>query len=100
MDQRYFVHCYVCAGSCARQGANMGYRTFHDVFVMRPDDCRYAVVTPGAGSAVVWLWDLFDTMVDKGGHTSRFYPPDPQLFGTVDAAVMAAILTYDTKGGD
>jgi hypothetical protein len=89
--QTYRCHAYVCSNACVQMVDNMGTVTFTWLFLHRPIDCRYAVVS--TWDEQVLVFDLFETQENL--RNTALIPPDPTwVGGDVDAAIMAAQLGY------
>lgn len=88
---RYTLHAYVCGRSCVKWSQHVGQVTFRQIFVERPDGCRYAVASDVPERVVVW--DLYETTM-----TLKYGPAEPNPVhqgDDVDAAVMATAMMYD-----
>lgn len=96
-DSKYRLHAYVCGNACLQTVESMGTMSFTMIFLKRPADCRYAVVSQwniATHSDQVLVWDLYDTREKiKSG---KLIEPEPVYIGdSVDAAIMATFMTYD-----
>lgn len=90
-DPRFKLHAYLCDGPCIKPREDMGTMTFTQVFVQRPDSCRYAVIQPASGVDEYLVVDLFETTYDD-----RAVYMGPHLtFPTLDAALMSRMINYD-----
>ena len=65
--------------------------TFRDVFVHRPETCRYALCKVGRRIVV---FDLFDAKIVHA--TTELSPGNLRIFPTVNAALAAVGLNYNT----
>lgn len=97
---RYRLVGYVCDHSCVKLHKGEGTMTFQQIFIARPDSCRYAVmerldthdyVVVDLYSAVVEIPQRTPThhynIVDFDNVLSRIYPSE-------DAAIAATVLSY------
>jgi hypothetical protein len=92
-DKHYLLHAYVCGESCVRWSNDIGWVTFSQVYRDRPNNCRFAVAEEKPDQIIVW--DLFDVMQTP---SYRLITPEPfGLHTTIDAAVMATQMLYDTE---
>lgn len=95
--EQFRLHAYVCGNACLQTPDVDGTMSFNMIFVKRPDNCRYAIVTRYSVDKhddEVMVWDMFDAM--ENIRTGVISPPDPvRVAGTVDAAIMATFLLYD-----
>lgn len=93
---RFQLHAYVCGNACLRRIDAMGSMSFTMIYIKRPDNCRYAVVSHwniDKGADEVLVFDLFD--VDVSSTDTSAVPPAPIFRGDdVDAAIMATFMTY------
>lgn len=89
---RYLLYCYVCdCGSRTELGATWdGWVTFEQLYIKRPDACRYAVVACADGA--IWVMDLFEAFVGPHGYGVALGPY--RVFADLDTAVAACCLTY------
>lgn len=92
-EDRYQLHAYVCGEMCVQWSNNEGWSTFRNIYLKRPEDCRYAVA--GTYSGDVITWDLFDARLSA---SDRILPPEPTRYLDLDAAIMATQLTYNNGG--
>jgi len=97
VQEQYRLHAYVCGSACVQPVENMGTMTFTMIFVRRPYDCRYAVVSKWSVEKhedEVFVFDLYEAQEAlKGGQ--HVTPPPPMHKGDcVDAAIMATQLVY------
>lgn len=94
---QYRLHAYVCGNACLRTVESMGTMSFPMIFIKRPDNCRYAVVSRWdvvTHNDQVLVWDLYDAR--EKVKTGEVVEPDPIWVGdSVDAAIMATFMTYD-----
>lgn len=90
-DPRFKLHAYLCDGPCIRPREDMGTMTFTQVFVMRPDGCRYAVIEAVAEPDKFLVVDLYETTYDD----RTVYMGPLLTFPTLDAALMSRMLNYD-----
>lgn len=93
-EKYYLLHAYVCGEGCVKWNDNIGMVTFSRVFVDRPNNCRFAVAEEKPERVIVW--DLYN--VEQTVRSGKLVTPQP--FGvhtTVDAAVMATQMLYDTE---
>lgn len=101
---RYKMHAYVCGQACVKRASPpISSCDFHTIWIQRPEDCRYAVVSE-------WdvvehrdrfiVFDLFEAGVDWGGKgTGKAIEPVPTtMTDDLDAAIMATSLLYDDGG--
>tara|TARA_R110000868_G_scaffold261331_3_gene519420 strand:+ start:1273 stop:1653 length:381 start_codon:yes stop_codon:yes gene_type:complete len=90
-DPRFILHTYVCDGPCIRPSTGEGTLTFTQVFVNRPDGCRYAIIQPVSGVDEYLVVDLYETTYDD---TSVYMGPR-LTFSSLDGAIAARMLNYD-----
>lgn len=89
---RFKLRAYVCEAGCVRWQDDYGWSTFSQIYIRRPDDCRYAVAEKGAIMPEFIVWDLFNVMMTPAG---ELIVPPPMLENwSLEAAVMATQLTY------
>jgi hypothetical protein len=91
------LHAYVCGNACVQPVDNMGTVTFTWLFLHRPADCRYAIVSQWdvkAHADKVLVFDLYETQENiKSG---RLVTPAPvRVCDSIDAAIMATTLLYE-----
>jgi hypothetical protein len=91
------LHAYVCGNACLQTVDNEGTMSFVMVYMKRPADCRYAIVTRYnvvTHLDEVVVWDLFEAQENL--KTGRLIPPTPRLVcDSIDAAVMATFMLYE-----
>lgn len=92
-NPRYVLHAYVCGRSCVKLTSHLGAMTFHQIFVERPGDCRYAVAEAPAGFFMVWdLLGIQEFRINDGG----FRAPRPvRETRDIDSAIVATAMLYD-----
>lgn len=101
MSERFHLHAYVCSGVCVhRMSTDDSHptRNFTQVFVKRPNKCRYAVVGQWTSQQrqVFLVFDLFkvDKVPKLGG--DELITPEPVLtHDDLDAAIMGTVLLYE-----
>ena len=96
-DERYRLVGYVCDGSCFKQHAGEGTMTYHQVFVQRPDTCRYAVLERFEPSQFLVV-DLYETTMKPlyNGPLATFERGiNTKIYRSEDAAVAATQLSYE-----
>lgn len=98
-DEQYRLHAYVCDNSCVQTVDHMGTVSFTHVFVNRPNECRYAVVSQWntrTHKDDVMVWDMYESQEKL--RTGRLVPPENvKIYRSVDAAITATMLTYGDK---
>ena len=106
---RMTVLAYVCeCGAVTRRATLDGAQTMRNVFVRRPDRCRYVVVRmwwPSDGSTI-WAIDLYECVELPMDVAPAYNYPYDQLhditvgryheFPSSDAAIAACVMGYDT----
>jgi hypothetical protein len=94
----YKLIAFVCDEGCVKR-VKQGYgtRTFRDIYVNRPDDCRYAVATqwnPVKHEEEVIVWDLYEATTQPLFRDIQ--APQPTLIHhSVEAAIAATLLLYE-----
>lgn len=86
-DEWYRLRAYVCDEGYVQWVSTDAWVHFVNIYVGRPQSCRYAVAGTHAGDYVAW--DLFDAWQDRYG---AVLAPPPIIYPTVEAAVMATVL--------
>jgi hypothetical protein len=91
------LHAYVCGNACLQKVDNEGTMSFTMVFMKRPADCRYAIVTRyniATHTDEVVVWDLFEAQENL--RTGKLMPPAPaRVCDSIDAAIMATFMLYE-----
>jgi hypothetical protein len=101
MDERaqFRLHAYVCGDACVQYVDNMGTLSFMKIFMHRPSNCRYAIVTRWnieKHADEVIVWDMFETL--EHIRTADVLPPPPRhVCDSIDAAIMATTLLYEDE---
>jgi hypothetical protein len=90
-DPRFILHRYVCDGPCVKPSPNEGTLTFTQVFISRPDGCRYAIIQPASGVDEYLVVDLYETTYDD----TTVFMGSHLTFSTLDGAITARMLNYD-----
>jgi hypothetical protein len=104
-DEHYHLIAYICGHACTKPSPFEGWVTFQQIFVQRPDGCRYAVVQRSRAHPTGWYlcWDLLHdslTMpLQRMGvaiHTRTLAPP-PELWAgdSPDGLIMKAMALYE-----
>jgi hypothetical protein len=97
--EQYTLHAYVCGNACLQTPDVDGTVSFSMIYVKRPDNCRYAIVSRydvDRHDDEVMVWDLFDAW--ENIRTGDITPPEPvRRAASVDAAIMATFLLYDEE---
>jgi hypothetical protein len=94
----YKLIAFVCDGGCVKR-VKQGYgtRTFRDIYVNRPDNCRYAVASRWDvvnHRDEVIVWDLYEATTQPSYRDIE--APAPALIHTnVEAAIAATLLLYE-----
>lgn len=90
ISERYHLHAFVCDGGVVHPTADVGYTELGDIFVRRPNRCRYAILEDVRSFIVA---DMFDVQwLDKTQFAMQLGAHHRHT--TYDAAIMAASLTY------
>lgn len=96
-SEQYRLHAYVCGNACLQTVDNEGTVSFAMVFLKRPAECRYAIVTRYSvdkHAEEVIVWDLYEAQ--ENIRTGALVPPEPTMIcDSIDAAVMATFMTYE-----
>lgn len=87
--KRVRLLAYICGNNCIRWRCSEGLMLFRDVFTLRPDDCRYAVVEV---QGRIWAIDLYEVLV--GALASDIEIGQYREFDDIDTAIAATMLTY------
>ncbi len=86
---------YVCGSSCVVYPDNIGTVNFTRIFLQRPNDCRYAIVSlynVADHKEDVMVFDLYETM-ERGD--SKLEAPQPvKCCDDLDGAIMATLMLY------
>jgi hypothetical protein len=108
----YELQAYIGAGRVFPSPFE-GWATFSQIYVRRPDNCRFAVArqvplrVSAASEAIVTtgpyadgpflVWDLQSTSITVGQrHKTRLRPPSPRWWGdNLDGLIMKAIALFD-----
>lgn len=86
-EPRYRIHAYVGQGERVRWMADIGTWQSQEIYLMRPASYRYAILE--TVHSEFWIVDLArQPLIGQ----PKFKPY--QTFPTIEAAVMAAVLTY------
>jgi len=96
-DDRFRLVCYVCDGSRTIDNFGDGTMTYHQVFLIRPDTCRYAVMQSLTTQKFVSV-DLYHTKLVRAPHQNLgtfAYDIKPKTYDDEDVAVVATLLSYD-----
>jgi hypothetical protein len=96
-NEQFKLHAYVCGNACLQTPDVDGTMSFQMVFLKRPENCRYAIVThyniEQHGDEVL-VWDLYEAMENL--RTGAIVPPEPvRKCESVDAAIMATFMLYE-----
>ena len=92
-ETRYTLHAYIGGPGCVRVSQHVGALTFQQIFIERPEGCRYAVATETPPQVVVW--DLYSVTLSPT--TWVVLVPDPVIsVASVDAAIMATAMHQPT----
>jgi hypothetical protein len=95
--EQFRLHAYVCGNACLQTPDVDGTVSFTMIYMKRPDNCRYAIVSRYSVDKhddEVMVWDLFDAM--ENIRTGNILPPDPvRTADSVDAAIMATFMLYE-----
>lgn len=91
-EERMILKAYVCGQNCVKWREFEGSSVFDEIYVRRPDDCRYAVVEI---DEQIYVIDLFDTRAEHRGGRRLLTRGKTTPYGSLDAAVMATTLGYD-----
>lgn len=89
---RFFIREYICDGPCRKAVDQIGTSTFAEIFVRRPDKCRYAIVEP-VDRRYYMVIDLYDTRISG----LDVFMGNNTVFPTYEAAIAAPMLTYDSN---
>ena len=87
---RYLLKGFVCDGPCTRPSDDLGWSRVAQIFVRRPDKCRYAVVENLTGQFEAWDFYL-DGWPPPGDPDAA---PTIAVHSDLDAAWMATTLGY------
>lgn len=83
------LRAYMCDGGVLHERQDEGASTLFQIFLQRPDDCRYAILeVPSDGFLSVDLFDLRQSSyhdLHLGAHTRH---------ETYDAAIVATAIRY------
>ena len=97
-QERFRLVGYVCDGTCFKPATHDGTMTYHQIFMNRPDTCRYAVMERFSPNQFIVV-DMYESaMTKKQGHAvlvtfEKGVPP--KVYTTEDAAVAATQLSYE-----
>lgn len=93
----YRIHAYVCGQACVRLMENMGTVDFVWLFMNRPNDCRYAVVSQWNVARHAEDFLVFDMYEAQESLKSGKLVAPPPLRTEVDAdtAIMATAMLYE-----
>lgn len=97
INDRYRLVGYVCDGSCFKQHTGQGTLTYHQVFMQRPDTCRYAVLEQFTPHQFIVI-DLYDTTMSKSDSevlATFERSPNAKIYRSEDAAIAATQLSYE-----
>ncbi len=86
-DRRYVLRAYVSMTGQVLWKPNEGSSRFVDIYIMRPDNYRFAVT---GNEPPFMLYDLWGCQIGRLGWVE---PGEARAFDTLDAAVMAGALT-------
>jgi len=76
MDQdRYRLRAFIGSNGDVEEQADMGFSTFTQIFVRRPDKHRYAVAETHNGQVITW--DLYAEDVLQTADGTEFIAPKP-----------------------
>lgn len=95
-DPRYTLHAYVCGEGCVNWWPGIGAVSFNNIYVNRPDNCRFAVATgytPLTQGDPVIVWDLYK--VEQNSRGQIIVPKPVRTHPDVYSAVMATTMLYD-----
>ena len=95
-QERYRLVGYVCDGTCFKPATGEGTMTYHQVFMQRPDTCRYAVLEQLTPHHFIVV-DMYETTMRKQAHEvlSTFERSDNlKFYTTEDAAIAATHISY------
>lgn len=96
--ERFRLYAYVCSVTCVKRTDRDPPPTanFAQVYLGRPVDCRYAVVSiwDYCKGDRFYVFDLFE--VKKNSDNGELLTPTPRLVhDDLDAAIMATVLLYN-----
>lgn len=77
-------------GRLMQHNEQEGTTSFHDVFLRRPDRCRFAILQTWGGDRTYTVLDLYDSCFEWDGTTQEFTAGAQWLFTTEDEAVTCA----------
>lgn len=104
--RRYRPIAYVCCGGCTKSSMYTAWATFWEIYVERPNNCRFVVVenAPTNKHAPWWpqspylAWDLLSDKIDPTGLPTELVPPWPLWQAdNPDALIVKAIALYDRE---
>jgi hypothetical protein len=96
-DDRFKLVCYVCDNSHTIDHNGDGTMTYHQVFLIRPDTCRYAVMQDLTTHKFVSV-DLYHTTLVRAPSENLgtfTYDTKPRSYDSEDVAVVATLLSYE-----
>lgn len=95
-EPQYQLIAYICGNACVKYADAIGTMDYTRVFLSRPDDCRYAVVTHrnvDSQEDEVLVFDIYATTQTP---TNKLIAPAPMWRGDcIDAAIMATFMRYE-----
>lgn len=89
---RYICHAFVCDGGVVHPMDVEGTLTFTDIYVARPDGCKYSILEDWRHNFMVV--DMFQTLKNNSDLIDPYRPNGYRTFPTYDAAIAASLLTY------
>jgi hypothetical protein len=95
-NEQFKLHAYICGNACMQHVDVDGTLSFMMLFMRRPAECRYAVVSHynvAQHADEVLVFDLYEAQENL--KTGALVAPEPMFRGDcVDAAVMQTFMTY------
>ena len=100
-ELHYHLHVYVCGAGCVKLSPIDGAATFAQIFQLRPNDCRFAIVQ-GLGLFVQQMsgpylcLDMYhDSLLALPLSAPRRAPPPTWTSDSLDGLIMKAMVFYD-----
>lgn len=91
-EERFFIRAYICDGPCQHIVDQIGSSTFAEIFVRRPNGCRYAIMEPVDKRNYFMVVDMYDTRVDG----LNVHMGNNTVYPSIDAAIAAPMLSYSS----
>jgi hypothetical protein len=88
-EDRYRLRAFVGSNGDVHHETDMGFSTFGQIYVRRPDKCRYAVAETVDGNFLAW--DLYEAGQSTDG-LSVYPPEEASHYTDVDQAIMATAM--------